>query len=105
MSIFILTDDNIDAAKAALRGALPTIRSAHLTEALAAGLGFRTHAALRAALASESGKPPAVAEPASLRFTARLAELGYEGVPTIPFEEAITERVARRHTLYVLQAR
>ena len=93
MSIFILTDDNIDAAKAALRTALPAIRSAHLTEAIAAGLGFQTHAALRAALASEVGKPPAVADAASSRFTKRLAELGYDGVPTHPFEVAITEKV------------
>jgi hypothetical protein len=93
MSIFILTDDNIHAAKAALRTALPAIRSAHLTEAIAAGLGFQTHAALRAALASEASKPPAVADAVSSRFTTRLAELGYDGVPTHPFEGAITEKV------------
>lgn len=93
MPIFILTDDNIDTAKAALRIALPAIRSAHLTEAIAAGLGFQTHAALRAALASEAGKPPAVADAASSRFTKRLAELGYDGVPTRAFDAAITEEI------------
>ncbi|PTS89734.1 hypothetical protein DBR17_02815 [Sphingomonas sp. HMWF008] len=93
MPIFILTDDNIDAAKAALRVALPAIRSAHLTEAIAAGLGFQTHAALRAALASDTGKPPAVADAASSMFTKRLAELGYDGVPTHSFEVATTEKV------------
>jgi len=93
MPIFILTDDNIDAAKAALRAALPAIRSAHLTEALAAGLGFQTHAALRAALAVEAGKLPAVADAASALFATRLAELGYDDVPTDPFELAITENV------------
>ena len=93
MPIFILTDDNIPAAKAALRAALPAIRSAHLTEALAVGLGFQTHAALRAALTKEGGRPPAVVDATSSQFTARLAELGYADVPTPPFDAAITERI------------
>jgi len=93
MPIFILTDDNIHAAKAALRAALPAIRSAHLTEALAVGLGFQTHAALRAALTKEGGRPPAVVDATSSQFTARLAELGYADVPTPPFDAAITERI------------
>jgi len=93
MPIFILTDDNIDAAKAALRTRLPAVRSAHLTEALAAGLGFQTHAALRAVLASEGSKPPAVVDATSSQFTARLPELGYADVPTPPFEDAITEKI------------
>jgi len=93
MPIFILTDDNIDAAKAALRTRLPAVRSAHLTEALAAGLGFQTHAALRAVLAGEGSKPPVVVDATSSQFTARLAELGYADVPTPPFDAAITERI------------
>ena len=93
MPIFILTDDNIDAAKAALRTRLPAVRSAHLTEALAAGLGFQTHAALRAVLAGEGSKPPAVVDATSSQFTARLTELGYADVPTPPFEDAITEKI------------
>lgn len=95
MPIFILTDDNIDAAKAALRATLPAIRSAHLTEALAAGLGFKTNAALRAALVSERGKPPAIADAAALHFVERLAELGYGGVPTRPFDVATSEAILR----------
>jgi hypothetical protein len=34
-----------------------------------------------------------VADAASSRFTARLAELGYAAIPTHPFESAITEKI------------
>ncbi|MBV61233.1 MAG: hypothetical protein CMH65_08030 [Nevskiales bacterium] len=40
----------VDSAKRALRDFMPDSKSAHITEALAAGLGFRTHAALISAI-------------------------------------------------------
>jgi len=40
-----LTTDNCSFVKRALRERLSTVKSTHLSEALAAALGFRTHAA------------------------------------------------------------
>lgn len=55
------------------------VSSAHLSEALAAALGFNTHAALRAALAD---RPTASAQkPSNARLVRRLRQLGYERVP------------------------
>lgn len=93
MPLFILTQPNIDAAKAALRASMPAIGSAHLTEALAAGLGFNTNASLRAAIAREAGKPPALADAEPDHFTSRLADLGYSDAPIAPFLAAIREDV------------
>ena len=58
MPLFILTQANIDAAKAALRMSLPEIRSGHLTEALAFSLGFGTAAGLREQFARRRGVSP-----------------------------------------------
>lgn len=61
--------------KARAQRRITGVSSAHLSEALAAALGFRTHAALRAALA---GRPTTLAcEPCNTRLNARLRELGY----------------------------
>jgi hypothetical protein len=46
----MLTRRNVAALKSSLIRAFPEIRSTHADEALAAGIGFRTHAALLAAL-------------------------------------------------------
>ncbi|SMC29388.1 hypothetical protein SAMN02745857_03804 [Andreprevotia lacus DSM 23236] len=55
------------------------ISSAHLSEAIAAALGFKTHAALRASLASRSTVE--VPKPSNVRLIQRLRELGYTGFP------------------------
>ena len=93
MSLFILTQPNIDAAKAALRTSLPEIRSGHLTEALASGLGFNSNAALRAAIAGEADKPPALADAEHGLFVGRLEALGYTNVAVGPFIAAMREHV------------
>lgn len=55
------------------------VSSSHLSEAIAAALGFRTHAALRAALAN---RPTAeVLKPSNARLVQRLHQLGYTAVP------------------------
>jgi hypothetical protein len=46
-----ITDIDIERMKADLRTALPSVKSSHRVEALARGLGWRTNAAMRAALA------------------------------------------------------
>jgi hypothetical protein len=68
----------VQALKCVAHERMPHIKSAHLAEALAAALGFRTQAALRAHLQDAA---QALA-PMSLRdafFHTRLRELGYEG--------------------------
>lgn len=79
MSLYILTNENLADTKAGLRAFLPDVRSAHLTEAIAAGLGFRTHATLLANLAADAGRPAAIAEACGQHFTRRLVALGYVG--------------------------
>lgn len=93
MPLFILTQANVDAAKAALRISLPEIRSGHLTEALASSLGFGTNAALRAAIAGETGKPPALADAEAGLFAQRLAAFGYPYIADEPFMAAMREDV------------
>jgi len=46
MPAILLTPKNVEFAKRRLRLRFPDVKSSHHTEALAAGLGFRTHAAL-----------------------------------------------------------
>ena len=55
MAFVVLTRRNLSALKSSLRAALPQVRSAHADEALAAGIGFRTHAALLEVLKAQSG--------------------------------------------------
>ncbi|MDE2401979.1 MAG: hypothetical protein KGL90_09975 [Burkholderiales bacterium] len=55
------------------------ISSAHLSEAFAAAIGFRTNAALRAALVGQATVE--VPKPSNARLLQRLRELGYTSVP------------------------
>lgn len=59
-----------------LQARYPEIRSSHLTEAIASGLGFRTHAALLVN-AQEPDCPAVHRRFDAANFKARLAELGY----------------------------
>lgn len=93
MPLVILTQINVDAAKMALRKSLPNIRSGHLTEALASGLGFNTNAALRAAIASEAAKPPALADADPELFVGRLSAFGYHDGGAEAFVAAMREDV------------
>jgi hypothetical protein len=92
MTLFILTDENLGVAKSILRETYSHIRSAHLTEALAYGLGFGTNAALRALLAAEAARPPAITDGDARRFAERLAGLGYAAVEIESFKEALASR-------------
>lgn len=53
-----------------------SVLSSHMSEAIAAALGFNTHAALRAALAGSSTLE--VQKPSNERLIRRLAQFGYE---------------------------
>lgn len=80
MSVLILHETNLRAAKSALRACLPGRGSAHLSEALAAALGFASQRHLVATLSAEAHLPPNVVPLDSAAFNARLSALGEEGV-------------------------
>ena len=68
--------DALRALKNRLSARFPEGKSSHLTEAIAAGLGYASHAALRASLGAA---PPARLPPFNaMRFISRLAALGYD---------------------------
>lgn len=82
MAVLRLTSANLSFVKRSLRAAFPNVKSAHLTEGLAAAVGENTHAALLARMSSQTQ-----AEPVQLdrdRWRRRLAELGYPGVSGEP---------------------
>ncbi len=71
-----LTTSNLLHVKRALRARFDDeVKSSHLTEALAAALGRRTHAALLADLASTEAHEPELAPVDETAFAKRLAEL------------------------------
>jgi hypothetical protein len=77
MPIFFLTPDNCDFAKRAMRLRLTSVKSTHLTETLASASGFRTHAALLAAVGVSDARRPTLVSVEPSRLTARLQELGH----------------------------
>lgn len=93
MNVMILSDENVAAAKAALRAQLPHVRSSHLTEAIANGLQFGTHAALRAAIDADAKLPPGIRLASPSDFSRRLGELGYEATSSDPFSAIFASRL------------
>lgn len=77
MTAIALVESSLAALKKSLRKDLPDVRSAHLTEAMAAALGFRTHASLLAELPGQANDP-AIHLLDYERFEARLCEFGYQ---------------------------
>jgi hypothetical protein len=71
--------------KAYLRQLFDDIGSSHLSEAIAASLGYRTHAALLAAAKSMADDPRIVLLD-SARFRSRLTELGYDDDPEFDYD-------------------
>lgn len=78
MTAILASRDNLDFIKKELRSALSSVGSSRLSEALAAGLGFQTHAALLAA--ERSNAHPMLLKIDAARMTTRLDQLGYDGV-------------------------
>lgn len=93
MAIFILHTDNLTACKEALRALLPNVRSSHLTEAIAAGLGFQTNASLVAKLKGEGAALPDIARVDDGSFAARLVEFGYANPPAIALTALVRSAV------------
>lgn len=75
----LLSEDNLDALEAIAKRAClaQAVRSAHITEALAYGLGFATQAALLAKTRSVPEFRSFLAEFDQGRFVIRLLQLGY----------------------------
>jgi hypothetical protein len=93
MALLILTQENVDLVKLELRANLPQVASAHLTEALAAALGFRTNAALRTAIAAELERLPSTAFGDAESLNRRLSEFGYAICDPNILSNAIRQRM------------
>ena len=83
-----LCEAPLAALKKSLRDEFPHVKSSHLSEALAHSLGFRTYAAMQAAMVGpEQDRPFALLQ--TQRFVERLKQLGYEDDPEFDFEMTI----------------
>lgn len=80
-----LSDFAIAAVKNSLRKEFPEVRSSHLSEALAAALGRRTHAALLVDVRKQAADP-GIEYLDDERFDRRLCEFGYPPDPEFSFE-------------------
>lgn len=77
MPALVLSRSNLGTVKKALSERYPNLKSSHLTEALAASLGFRTHAALLASIDQADPASPAIALLDDALFLSRLQEFGH----------------------------
>lgn len=76
MTAILASRDNLAFIKTELRAALPDIGSSHLSEALAAGLGFHTQAALLAA--TKASPAPLLLRIDAARVAERLGRFGHQ---------------------------
>ena len=80
MALFALTQNNINFIKRSLKPSYSSVKSSHLSEAIAVACGFRTNIALVASLRVADPRRPDLAKINNEKFTARLVELGYSAV-------------------------
>lgn len=85
MAAIPFTESALASLKKALRAAYPDVRSSHLTEAIAAALGRKSHAALIADL-SKQQEPIGYELLVDESFGKRLQELDYPADPEFSFE-------------------
>lgn len=83
MANFALSSSSLRSLKNALQDRFPTIKSSHLSEAIAVAAGFRTHAALLTCRGSTTGVPLVVLQEQA--FVERLHKFGYPGIPPFSF--------------------
>ncbi|MDM5182135.1 hypothetical protein PO883_33735 [Massilia sp. DJPM01] len=76
MAVIPISAGRLRHLKNALQDRFPTAKSSHLSEALAAGLGFRTNAALLSWML-DSGLEPDLSALNEQSFVARMADFGY----------------------------
>lgn len=86
-----LCASSLAALKKSLRDEFPDVKSSHLSEALACSLGFRTHAAMQAAMVGREQDRPFILL-RSPHFVDRLVQLGYDDDPEFDFEMTIGGR-------------
>ena len=85
MAAITLTQSSLNALKKCLRSEFPGAKSSHLTESLAAALGYRTNAALLADMVGpEEDRPYVLLD--SNRMVHRLQEFGYPPSDGFDFE-------------------
>lgn len=95
----ILSDENWRVGKGSLHAALPAVRSSHLAEAIAAGLGARQHASIVPKLQPDARGHDALMLGRDVFFVGRLAELGYKDIASGHFEVAF-KGTALPHSIY-----
>lgn len=78
MTAIILSAENLHTVKRGLREFFPEAKSSHLTEALAASVGRRTHAALLADLTKADPADPEITMIDEEAFLGRARELGFD---------------------------
>jgi hypothetical protein len=83
MANFALSSTSVRSLKNALQDRYPSVKSAHLSEAIATTAGFRTHAALLAYTKSSTAVPIVFLD--DKPFIQRLHELGYPGIQPFAF--------------------
>ena len=76
MALLALTRSNIDFVKQRLRTIDPMVKSAHLSEAIAAACGFRTNISMVARLRDHNPLRPELVDFDERRLDSRLRELG-----------------------------
>lgn len=76
MAAILLTPTNLHHLKSRLRAALPLVKSSHISEGLAAALGYRTHAALLADMKASREKYPPLGRVSDVKLTERLSDFG-----------------------------
>ena len=77
MAVIPISAGRLRYLKNTFQDRFPTAKSSHLSEALAAGLGFRTNAALLSWM-TDSGLAPDVSTLNEQSFVARMAEFGFQ---------------------------
>lgn len=92
MAAIPLCEVPLAALKQSLRDEFPHVKSSHLSEALAYSIGFRTYAAMTAAMTGPEGDRPFVLL-STERMRQRLVQLGYDDDPEFDFELTIQSPV------------
>lgn len=77
MAKLLLTHDNLKFVKNRLRECLLEVKSSHLTEAIASGIGFNSNAALLSSIKDKATFPPFITHIDDSRIATRLDKFGY----------------------------
>ncbi len=110
MTSIALTNDGLRAIKRALVSRFPDDKSSHLSEALAAACGFRTHASLLAALGEGDPNDPDFVLLDDAAFNARRHELTgmavsdqqrtiFDALPIVPGRELLKTTSSKFHQI------